>query len=296
MPRRRATSCCSPWSIRRTGTGCPSLADVRQGHVPGEVIVRVIRPNGTQRTLSLTMEARFSAEGRPVAVNGTALDVSDREHLVHARHDERRRRAALYQTQHIASFWVGARPHPRDCRSRWRRSTACRSRRSASNPFLMIVPGGAHGLPGDGRGAHRAADASTRRPPMNASPTGSSWHFRIFTIPIWDPDGTHISADVVSSIRSVRTGVAACRPPCMAGFEQSVAGHHLRAARAHAGLVDDGSWPRRATCRIRRSGAWRKTASTVAAVRVSKRSRRLRHAGDAFRGIMDDGTLAVAKA
>ncbi len=43
----------------------PALTDIRQGHVPREVIVRVIRPNGTVRTLSLTMEIRFSTEGRP---------------------------------------------------------------------------------------------------------------------------------------------------------------------------------------------------------------------------------------
>lgn len=110
----------------------PSLADVRQGHVPREATVRVIRPNGTQRTLSLTMEARFSAEGRPVAVSGTALDVSDRATLAHARHDERRRRAALYLTEHIASFWTRAWTTSANCPSRWRRSMACRSRRSAS--------------------------------------------------------------------------------------------------------------------------------------------------------------------
>lgn len=60
----------------------PALTDIRQGHVPREVIVRVIRPNGTVRTLSLTMEIRFSTEGRPVALNGTALDVRDRKSVV----------------------------------------------------------------------------------------------------------------------------------------------------------------------------------------------------------------------
>ena len=85
----------------------PALADIRQGHVPREVIVRVIRTNGTVRTLSLTMEVRVSAEGRPVALSGTALDVSDREQLARLRQEERRRQSALYLTEHIATFSMG---------------------------------------------------------------------------------------------------------------------------------------------------------------------------------------------
>jgi len=267
----------------------PSLADVRQGHVPGEAIVRVIRPNGTQRTLSLTMEARFSAEGRPVAVSGTALDVSDREQWAHARHDERRRRAALYQTQHIASFWVGV-DRVRDMPFEMAQVHGLPFEEICADPFLMIVP--------EERAAFRAMaeEHIERRTLYQATAherlaNGDLVHFRIFTMPIWDPDGTYLGRCGLK----YPLGVGVLMPaPLRAGFEQSVAGRHLRAARAMLDwsmmdLAQASNLSHSTVRRLEDDSEHRGSRSRLQAVEA------LRRAGVRF-VIMDDGTLAVAKA
>lgn len=267
----------------------PPLADVREGQVPREVIVRVIRPNGTQRTLSLTMEARFSAEGRPVAVSGTALDVSDREHLVGARHHERRRRAALYRTEHIASFWTGL-DGVRELPFEMAEVHGLPYEEICIDPFLMIVP--------EERAAFRAmAESHIERQTLYQGTaherlaTGEIEHFRILTMPIWDPEGTYLGRCGLKY--PVASGLL-LPAPLRAGLEQSVAGHHLRAARAMLDwsmmdLAQASGLSHSTVRRLEDDSEHRGSRSRLHAVEA------LRHAGVRFIAL-DNGSLAVARA
>ncbi|MCJ2134126.1 PAS domain-containing protein [Methylobacterium sp. J-026] len=267
----------------------PSLADVWQGHVPREAIVRVLRPNGTQRTLSLTMEMRFSAEGRPVAVNGTALDVSDREQLAHARHEERRRRAALYLTERIATFSMGL-DRVRELPFEMAQVHGVPFEEICINPFLLIVPGE--------RAAFRTmAEEHIEQQTVYQGTAherladGELWHFRILTMPVWDPDGTYLGRCGLK----YPVGAGARVPvPLRAGLEQSVTGHHLRAARAlldwsMMDLAQASGLSHSTVRRLEDDSEHRGSRSRLHAVEA------LRRAGARFVA-MDDGTLAVARA
>jgi hypothetical protein len=267
----------------------PSMADLRQGHVPRETIARVIRPNGTVRTLSLTMEVRFSAEGRPVAVNGTALDVSDREQLAHLRHEERRRRGALYLTERIATFSMGL-DQARELPFEMAQVHGIPLEDICAEPFLMIVP--------EERRAFQAqaVEQIERRTFFQSTAherlaNGELWHFRILTMPVWDPDGTYLGRCGLKY--PVHAGSRV--PPILRdGLEQSVTGHHLRAARA---LLD---WSMMDLAQA--SGLSHSTVRRLEEGSEHRGSRSRFHAVEALRraGIrfvaMDDGTLAVARA
>ncbi|MGT2479509.1 PAS domain-containing protein [Methylobacterium oryzae CBMB20] len=112
----------------------PSLGDVRQGHVPRETVARVVRPNGTLRTLSLTMEVRFSAEGVPSP--STARPSTSATASIWPICGMRSAGGAGRSISPSAlppSRWASTASV--SFPSRWRWSTACRSRRSASTPI-----------------------------------------------------------------------------------------------------------------------------------------------------------------
>jgi hypothetical protein len=266
----------------------PALTDIRQGHVPREVIVRVIRPNGTVRTMSLTMEIRFSTEGRPVALNGTALDVSDREQLARLRQEERRRQGALYLTEHITTFSMGL-DRIREIPFAVAQVHGLPLEEICADPYLLIVP--------EERSAFQAAAAERieRRAFFQGTAherlaNGELWHFRILTMPIWDLDGTYLGRGglkyPVRSHAPVPVGAHE-------GLEHSVTGHHLRAARA---LLD---WSMMDLAQ--ESGLSHSTVRRLEEDSEHLGSRSRLHAVDALRraGVrfvpIDDGTLAVAR-
>ncbi|MCJ2048632.1 PAS domain-containing protein [Methylobacterium sp. J-070] len=267
----------------------PSLADVREGHVPREVVVRVIRPNGTVRILSMTMEVRFSAEGRPVAVSGMALDVSDREQLAHLRHAERRRRGALYLTEHIAAFSVSL-DLVRDLPVEIAQVHGLPLEEICVDPFLLIVSEErkAFQAMADQQIEHRSFFQGTAHERLA---NGELWQFRILTMPVWDADGAYLGRCGLKYPARTSTRLPAV---FHAGLEQSVAGHHLRAARA---LLD---WSMMDLAQA--SGLSHSTVRRLEDDSEHRGSRSRLHAVEALRraGIrfvaMDDGALAVARA
>lgn len=265
----------------------PTLAEVREGRVPREVVVRVIRPNGTQRTLSLTMEARFSAEGRPVAVSGTALDVSDREQLAHVRHNERRRRGALYLTKRVASFWMGL-DGVRELPFEMAEVHGLPFEAICVDPYLMIVP--------EERAAfqamaeeHIAQQALFQRSAHERLADGELEHFRILTFPVWDPEGAYLGRCGLKY--PVAAGLL-LPAPVRTGLEQSVTGHHLRAARAMLNwsmmdLAQASGLSHSTVRRLEDDSEHRGSRSRLHAVEA------LRRAGIRFI-VLDDGAVAVS--
>ncbi|MFH6785318.1 MULTISPECIES: PAS domain-containing protein [Methylobacterium] len=70
-------------------------AQIVQAGIFGSHTVRLIRPDGTARTVVSRGEVFFSADGRPVAVTGVLLDVTDRERLAEMHRLEQQRRVSL---------------------------------------------------------------------------------------------------------------------------------------------------------------------------------------------------------
>ncbi|MEE8627723.1 MAG: PAS domain-containing protein [Methylobacterium ajmalii] len=99
-----------------------SPADVLAGHVLPCALLRVIRPSGELRNLSVRSELRFAPDGRPTGLSGIALDVTDRARLSLMLQREQLRRRALYQATHAITYTVE--PNlPTISRPRWRRPT-----------------------------------------------------------------------------------------------------------------------------------------------------------------------------
>jgi PAS domain-containing protein len=71
------------------------VAQIVQAGLLGSHTVRLIRPDGTARTVVSRGEIFFSPEGHPVAATGVLLDVTDRERLIEMHRLEQQRRASL---------------------------------------------------------------------------------------------------------------------------------------------------------------------------------------------------------
>ncbi|WP_162561323.1 PAS domain-containing protein [Methylobacterium terrae] len=85
-------------------------AQIVQAGIFGSHTVRLIRPDGTARTVVSRGEVFFSAEGRPVAVTGVLLDVTDRERLAEMHRLEQQRRVSLARQAQVFIYTEPALP------------------------------------------------------------------------------------------------------------------------------------------------------------------------------------------
>ncbi|PIK71570.1 histidine kinase [Methylobacterium frigidaeris] len=278
-----------------------SAGEILQGHVwpsdhaPSEV-VRLIRPSGELRTLSILSERRVSPEGRPLALGGVALDVTDRERLGRMQALEQRRRQSLYLTSYTTTYAVEP-DHLHDFPHAVAQVHGPSLDEINLNPFVMVVP--------EERAAFRDRAMAVHDPQVPFQGTaherlanGEVWHFRIVGVPIWDGAGRYLGrAGVKYPVHEFGAPVHADGAPGDArlqrALEQAVRGHHLRAAR---GLLD---WSM-----LRLAEASGLSLSTVRRLEADAeiqgaRSRHkavaaLRAAGIRFVSL-DGGTIAVAK-
>lgn len=76
-------------------------AQIVQAGILGSHTVRLIRPDGTSRTVVSRGEVFFSPEGRALAATGVLLDVTDRERLADLHRLEQQRRSSLAQQAQV---------------------------------------------------------------------------------------------------------------------------------------------------------------------------------------------------
>ncbi|MFH6784457.1 MULTISPECIES: PAS domain-containing protein [Methylobacterium] len=269
---------------------------VAQGVVLPQAIVRVIRPSGEMRTLSVLSELHVSPEGRPLAVNGVALDVTDRERLRQLQLADERRRQALYLTSYTASFFVGP-----DLVHEFPAEVAQVHGLSQDelqvDPFLMVVP--------DERAAlrDRGWERHDRRLHFQAISrerlaSGELVRFRLLGVPVWSSTGDYVGwAGMKYPIHA--SGVPGTAIGAFAdngvrlGLEQSVRGQHLRAARgllawSMSTLAEAGGLSLSTVRRLEEEAEGQGSRSRHKAVDA------LRKAGIRFIA-MEDGSIAVAK-
>ncbi|RVU21083.1 PAS domain-containing protein [Methylobacterium oryzihabitans] len=212
----------------------------RDGVLP-EATIRVVRPDGAVRVLARRGRVVHSPDGRPLSAAGVMLDVTDAEALAGLRHEEQRRRRALFEQAqtwtHATAYGAAARrgsqeilrltglsqeAFQHDCTlvsvpdRRERMRAQVRRMLDAGRPFAvekrLVLAGGGHG------------------------------DFRFVFAPVRDERGAiEVWASQAARIGGLREAPAG---RLRQGLEQGIEGRHLRAAR---GLLD---WSRDDLARV----------------------------------------------
>ncbi|TGD95890.1 helix-turn-helix domain-containing protein [Methylobacterium nonmethylotrophicum] len=278
--------------VRLAGPG-----EVMQGHVSPRALVRLIRPTGEWRNLSVLSELRVSSDGRPLSLSGVALDVTDRERLTQIQALERRRRQALYLTSYATTYAVSVdRIH--DFPAEVAQVHGWSLNEINRNPFVMIVP--------EERAAFRDRAMQVHDPRTVFQGTaherlanGEVWRFRIIGVPLWNEDGEYLGRaglkyPILPSGDHVRQTEAPEDVRLRRALEQAVQGYHLRAARGLLGwsmttLAEASGLSLSTVRRLEENAEQQGARSRHRAVQA------LRAAGIRFI-TLDDGTIAVATA
>ncbi len=273
-----------------------SPSEVVQGHVSPRATVRLIRPGGDLRILSVLSELRVSPEGRPLSLSGIALDVTDRERLRRAQAVDQRRRRALYRTTYATAYAVGVdRMH--DLPPEMAQVHGLSLQEIRRDPFAMIVPEERTAFRERAMAVH-APQARFQGRARERLANGEVWQFRIIGVPLWDEAGRYrgragMKYPIHPSGAALQVTEAAADRRVRRAFDQTVRADHLRAAR---GLLD---WSRGTLAEA--SGLSLSTVRRLEEDEEGQGARSRHKAVDALRraGIrfiaMDDGTLAVAK-
>lgn len=266
-----------------------SAAEMRQGAPQREQVFRVVRPDGTTRTLSASHEARLSAEGRPRSASGTVLDVSDRAHLGRMLAAERQRRIALAHQANI-SVYCHRTGEPSELADQYTGIFRPSLEDFLGDPYLIVAPehrSAARESVARYRGDHSIGRAQRL---FQMAAGGDEWR-NVLDVPIHDDAGEVVARTGI--IYPMRGPLPLPGDLARQGLEQAVRGRHLRAARA---LLD---WPM--TQLAEASGLSLSTVRRLEedAQGPADRSRHravaaLRAAGIRF-VLLDDGTLAVAR-
>ncbi len=210
-----------------------TAAQLIQGGTLRDQTVRVIRPDGSLRILSVRGEVYHDPDGRPRAAAGSVLDVTDRERLIALQAEERRRRRALFeQTQ----SWTHAAiddPAQRVGSQEVLALTGLTQEEYREDCCRVIVP--------DDRARAREqvrtlleAGRPFAMSKMLRLAGGGQGRFRFAYAPMRDERGTIRNWTIMAS-RLDGPMTAAMDEPAQQGFESGIGGRHLCAARGLLG-------------------------------------------------------------
>ncbi|WP_158509745.1 PAS domain-containing protein [Methylorubrum sp. Q1] len=266
-----------------------STADLLQGHVLPKREIRIARPDGTLRTITMRTELHLTPEGRPRAAAGIVLDVTDAAALLRLRQTDQRRRSALLAASRILFI-----PVDLDGTYHFPPEAAQFSGRPMediiADPYADVAP--AERAAFIDSIAQRQAEQMFQAAPLHHLRNREPERYRVLSVPVFDERGRLIERN------GILYPAALGAPPLVAdlmriGLEQLVEGHHLRAARA---LLD---WSM--TMLAQASGL---SLSTVRRLEEDADSRgshsrrkaiaALRRAGIRFM-ILDDNRVAIAR-
>ncbi|TGE02526.1 PAS domain-containing protein [Methylobacterium nonmethylotrophicum] len=194
--------------------------------------VRVIRPDGSLRVMANRGAAYFTPDGRPRAVAGVMMDVTDAERLAGLRREDQRRRRALFEQ---AQAWTHASPYSSSLRiaSRELLSLTGLKQQDFHDDWTRVIVPEERERARDHIAALLAAEKPFVAEQHLALVGGESGRFRGVFVPVRDGEGR------IESWVSLNSRVDGVRPTpsgeVRRGLEQAVQGAHLRAAR---GLLD----------------------------------------------------------
>ncbi|WP_177303093.1 PAS domain-containing protein [Methylobacterium sp. 174MFSha1.1] len=210
-------------------------AQIVQAGILGSHTVRLIRPDGTARTVVSRGEVFFSPEGHPIAATGVLLDVTDRERLAEMHRLEQQRRASLAReaqvfihtepslplTEYGADFLALVGLRREEVRADWLSPIVPEERPRWRDELPRLA---ALGQPFSIAPTLRLAEGGTAR-------------FRMTLVPLRDgtPDPVCWTAVITPLAAEADRDVAPRQVEAAIPVERAIEGCHLRAAR---GLLD----------------------------------------------------------
>ena len=208
----------------RMASGAGLIRDVSQG----KQTIRVIRPDGSHRALSVRSELDLAPDGRPLGIAGSVLDVTERESLRRAVAAEQRRRRALFDRTRTLTFSNDpdyAYPFSEEAYE----LTGLSPDEMADDAFLAVVTEEREHWRAVSLAAHQVGRVYTMKPVLYIAGRKRE-RFEIFTVPITDASGQVV--DWGNLARPLGTRGSPPLGMLLKGLEQAIGGHHLRAARA----------------------------------------------------------------
>ncbi|GJD50277.1 hypothetical protein OPKNFCMD_3015 [Methylobacterium crusticola] len=211
--------------------GLATIAEIVKASILEAHTFRIIRPDGTLRTLTTRGRVRVAPDGRPLSAAGVMIDVSDQEMLARAHRSEARRRRALFEVARI--FTTAFRTFPvRDFSAECLALTGLSNDELAADFTRAAVPE-ERALWRD-----RAVPLFLAGKPFSLTPKlilagGDRARFTYVTVPVRDGRGVIRSWTTMAYPAASRLALPV--DDVRAGLEQAVEGHHMRAAR---GLLD----------------------------------------------------------
>ncbi|MEE8628514.1 MULTISPECIES: PAS domain-containing protein [Methylobacterium] len=265
-------------------------AQIVQTGIFGSHTVRLIRPDGTARTVVSRGEVFFSVEGRPVSVTGVLLDVTDRERLAELHRLEQQRRASLAQQAQVFIYSEASLP-PTEYGPDFLALVGLGREDVRANWLSPIVPEEwarwAEELPRLAAAGRTFSIAPTLR-----LAAGGRAPFHLTMVPLREGAADQMGWTIVITPHDGGTAATPCGP-LPRQVEQAIQGCHLRAAR---GFLD---WTLNDLARA--SGLSLSTVRRLEEESEGPTSRSRPHALAALRKagivftLVEGGTVAVAR-
>lgn len=249
---------------------------------------RIIRPDGTLRTVMSRGEVIVAPDGRPLQAMGVLIDVSDREMLARAQAAERRRKRALFEQTGAFTSVTAVYPYT-DYSPEWLELVGLPRQALLEEPTLPVLKAERARWREHGRELYLTRQVVHTRPRLILA-SGEIAPYRMVMVPMRNASGAadgwvnyvaplHLDGAVSGVMRE--------------SLEQLVRGVHLRAGRA---LLD---WSMQQLAEA--AGLSFSTVRRLENEDVSASRRAFQAAISALRthgivfSLMDDGTLALGK-
>ena len=267
-----------------------TASEIRHGVALPNARIRIIRPDGTIRTLDSRTEIRWTPDGRPRMADGVVIDITNPHALARAHLIERRHRGALFT--HSGFLYT---PISLDMKFDFPPEAALAFGRSLeeinADATVRIIPEDRTMFIEHAIQQHQAGSMFQVMAKVHLRRHGPQ-PFRILSVPVRDERGVIVGRAGLS----YRSDMGS--PPIVGtlrdGLEQGVRAHHLRAARAMLGwsmttLAQASGLSLSTVKRLEENAGPQGHRSHHSAIAALRRS------GIRFLA-MDDSTIAIAKA
>ncbi|MCP1535529.1 MULTISPECIES: PAS domain-containing protein [Methylorubrum] len=249
---------------------------------------RIIRPDGTMRTVMSRGEVIVASDGRPLQAMGVLIDVSDREMLARAHAAERRRKKTLFEQTGAFTSATSVYPYT-DFSPEWLELVGLPRRELLEEPTLPVLKEERARWRDHGRELYLARQVVHTQPRLMLA-SGEIRPYRMVMVPMrnaaGDPDGW---VNYIAPLHLTGMTPGAVRQ----SLEQLVRGFHLRAGRALLGwsmqqFAEAAGLSFSTVRRLENEDVSASRRACQAAIKA------LRSHGIVF-SFMNDGTLALGK-
>lgn len=249
---------------------------------------RIIRPDGTLRTVMSRGEVVMAPDGCPLQAMGVLIDVSDREMLARAQAADRRRKRALFEQTRAFTSVTAVYPYT-DFSPEWLELVGLPRQALLEEPTLPVLKEERARWRDHGRELYLTRQVVHTRPRLILA-SGEIVPYRMVMVPMRNASGA--DEGWVNYIAPLHLDGAVPRV-MRESLEQLVRGIHLRAGRA---LLDWSMQQLAEAAGLSFSTVRRLEDEDVSASRRALQAamRALRTHGIVF-SFMDDGTIALGK-